>query len=357
MNMSDANPHPNRVKAHRVMRQWSQAELAKRAGVSRAAVSAIEIGRLAPSVNAALALASALRCTVEELFGGGIATPGDQAEWAWPPANFPIRYWQAQVGARILRYPVESTAAGVVAHDGVSRNEAPLKVSDRKLASDTLVMACCDPAAGFLASEYCRSSGHRLLVLPRSSQKALQLLKEGLVHVAGVHLTTATKSDGNRHAVLANVGAGFSLVTVAHWEEGIAVSPSTRVRTVRDALRARLRWIGREPGSGAGECLDELLGKRARPRRIAFDHRGVTEAVRCGWADVGVCLRLVSEEAGLGFFSVRQEAYELCFATEAAMDPRLQALVHVLRSNAYRNLLRELPGYDPKEIGQLRSVR
>ena len=61
-------PLQNRVKALRLGRGWSQAELAQRAGISRAAVSAIEIERLVPSVAAALALAEAFGCRVDALF-------------------------------------------------------------------------------------------------------------------------------------------------------------------------------------------------------------------------------------------------------------------------------------------------
>src|SRR5262245_15548012 len=112
---------PNRVKVFRHRHGWSQAELARRAGISRAAVSAIEIDRLVPSVAAALSLAAAFGCTVEDLFG---LAPHGQAEpeWAWPPASAPCRYWLAQVGGRVLRYPVEATPAGVVAHDGLFRD-------------------------------------------------------------------------------------------------------------------------------------------------------------------------------------------------------------------------------------------
>lgn len=58
---------PNCVKPLRIARGWSQAELAQRAGVSHAAVSAIEGQRLVPSVPAALA--RVLESSVEELFG------------------------------------------------------------------------------------------------------------------------------------------------------------------------------------------------------------------------------------------------------------------------------------------------
>ena len=56
--MSEQEQLQNRVKMFRQQRGWSQEDLAQRAGISRAAVSAIEIHRLVPSVAAALALAS-----------------------------------------------------------------------------------------------------------------------------------------------------------------------------------------------------------------------------------------------------------------------------------------------------------
>jgi molybdate-binding protein len=125
---------------------------------------------------------------------------------------------------------------------------------------------------------------------------------------------------------------------------------------VGQAVSAGLRWVGRETGSGARQCLDELLGDRPPPRRLARDHRGVAEAVRAGWADAGICLRLAGEEAGLGFLPVREEAYDLCFPATLRDDPRLRALVAAVRSTAYRRLLDELPGYEPAGAGELRKV-
>src|SRR3954468_16882083 len=108
MIMADTRQLPNRVKARRLDRGWSQTDLAHRAGISRAAVSAIEINRLVPSVAAALSLARALDCSVEELFDAaraGKVEPG----WAWPPLQEPCRFWHSSIGERRLLYPVEST--------------------------------------------------------------------------------------------------------------------------------------------------------------------------------------------------------------------------------------------------------
>jgi DNA-binding XRE family transcriptional regulator len=55
----------NRVKVSRIARNWSQEELARRSGVSRTGISAIEVGRLVPSVATALSIAEALGCRVE----------------------------------------------------------------------------------------------------------------------------------------------------------------------------------------------------------------------------------------------------------------------------------------------------
>jgi len=98
---------PNHVRARRIDRGWSQAELAKRAGISRTAVSAIEGYRLIPSVAAALSLATVLRWSVEELFGMPLGQGGAPV-WAWPPSSEPCRYWRAEIGGRNLLYPAEA---------------------------------------------------------------------------------------------------------------------------------------------------------------------------------------------------------------------------------------------------------
>ncbi len=351
------------VRQERMRRGWSQDELARRAGLSRAGVSAIEIERLVPSAAAALALAAALERRVEDLFQLRPAAP-TQRVWAWPPGRDPARFWTvADEGVERL-YPAESTALGMIPHDGVLRGNVRGIGSDPEplgtatgSAPPTLVLATCDPAVGLLARALAESAGIRLLPLLRSSRAALDLLGRGLVHAAGVHLSRSTELEGHCRVVLAALGSGYSLLRVARWEEGIALAPARKIGSLRAALHANLSWVGREDGSGARQCLDEVLeGRKPMPRRLASDHRGVAEAIRNGWADAGICLRLVSEEAGLPFFPVREESYDLCFPTRLAGDPRLQALTAAVRSTSYRQALGELPGYDSTTTGQVQQI-
>jgi len=343
------------IREQRVRRGWSQEELARRSGLSRAGISAIETGRLVPSAASALALAAAFGRRVEDLFRLP-RVAAEPAAWAWPPRREPCRYWRAEVAGRLRRYPVEPTALGVLPHDGVSEAGA---CRDEGTAdpSATLVVACCDPAVGLLADALARAAGVRLLALPRSSRAALALLEQGLVHAAGVHLAPADSAGGNASAVRQGLGPGFRLLRVARWEEGIALAPGLGLASIRAAVRAEVRWVGREAGSGARQCLDELLsGRPPIPERVATDHRGVAEAIRLGWAEVGVCLRLASEEAGLDFLSVRHEAYDLCYPDALDGDSRLRALRDTVRSPSYRRCLAALPGYDSTKAGDVQPV-
>jgi molybdate-binding protein/transcriptional regulator with XRE-family HTH domain len=354
--MTNLGPLENHVRDHRTRRNWSQEELAGRAGLSRTGVSAIETGRLVPSAAAALALAAALECRVEDLFRLPRDTPGEGATaWAWAPRGESCRYWSAEVSGRIRHYPVEATPQGVIPHDGVARGGG-LEVRERTEPARTLIIACCDPAVGLLADALARASGVRVIALPRSSGAALELLSQGLVHAAGVHLAHAGAAEGNAEAVRSRLGPGFRLLRITRWEEVVAFASARPIRSIGEAIEADLRWIGREPGSGARQCLDELLGERRRPRRLAADHRGVAEAIRSGWADAGVCLRLASEEAGLDALGIRHEAYDLCFPDALKGDPRLRALIDAVRSTSYRRLLRDLPGYETAESGEIQRV-
>ncbi len=358
----------NEVRAYRTRLGWSQEELASRSGLSRAGISAIETGRLIPLTAAALALASALECTVEAIFRlpGSRSADGGQ-EWAWEPPSSTWRYWRAEVSGRRYRYPVEVSLMGLLAHDGVTR-DGTIEEHSGDDPGRTLVLACCDPAVGLLAAELARQSEIRLIVLRRSSREALDLLGRGLVHAAGVHLARSDEPEGNVAPICEHFGGepgrsgDYQLLRMADWDEGIALGPGLGLSTIREVVAAKLRWVLREPGSGAQQCLDELLhGPESRRSQRhctrALDHRGVAEAIRGENADAGVCLRIASEEAGLRFLSVRQEAYEICIPDSLIHDPRGQALLKVVRSSTYRRLLSDLPGYNTAHTGDLRSVR
>ncbi len=64
----------SRLRVLRAEREWSQAELAQRADVSRQTVNAIETGKYDPSLPLAFKLARLFGITIEDIFDPGAET-------------------------------------------------------------------------------------------------------------------------------------------------------------------------------------------------------------------------------------------------------------------------------------------
>jgi putative transcriptional regulator len=58
----------NTIKVERAKKNWTQADLAQRVGVSRQAVNAVETGKFIPSTVLALKMALAFGTTVDQVF-------------------------------------------------------------------------------------------------------------------------------------------------------------------------------------------------------------------------------------------------------------------------------------------------
>ena len=58
----------NRLKVLRAERDWSQADLAERLGVSRQSVNAIETGKYDPSLPLAFKIARIFELPIEQIF-------------------------------------------------------------------------------------------------------------------------------------------------------------------------------------------------------------------------------------------------------------------------------------------------
>ena len=58
----------NRVKELRILRNWTQEQLAEAAGVSRQSINSIERNRYVPSLELALTFARIFACPTDEIF-------------------------------------------------------------------------------------------------------------------------------------------------------------------------------------------------------------------------------------------------------------------------------------------------
>lgn len=75
----------NRLKVLRAERDWSQAALASRLGVSRQTVNAIERGKYDPSLPLAFKIAAVFRQRIEDIFTPDADQPRKTSSESAPP--------------------------------------------------------------------------------------------------------------------------------------------------------------------------------------------------------------------------------------------------------------------------------
>ena len=112
MSEGHATGNGARLRSARQARGFSQLQLAGMAGVSRQAVSAVESGISDPQLRVALALASALGMTVEELFGSQDAVVPVTATPAAPLGGQGARVTLAPMGDGYVAFPLRAATAG-----------------------------------------------------------------------------------------------------------------------------------------------------------------------------------------------------------------------------------------------------
>jgi putative molybdopterin biosynthesis protein len=373
-----ALPVDNRIRSRRQAAGLSQQELARRCGMTRQAMNAIEAGHYVPSTLVAMRLARALGCRVEDLFRLTEASRQVEAEWLGGPANADVnrtRIQLARVGSRLLARPLMGAAAFTAA-DGLTvrierppraRKMAPPRVTidlwvDAELPDRTLVVLGCDPALALLAAHLTRRyPAFRLIWAQSSSLTALRLLGRGEAHAAGTHLWDPEVGEYNVPYVQRELsGRRLVIVTLSEWQQGLIVARRNPkgIAGPADLARPDITMVNREVGAGSRTLLDLWLqgaGVTATQvtgyRREMSSHLEVAEAVARGQADAGPGIMAVARALGLDFLPVQEERYDLVIPLAFLNAPAVQAMLDVAVSRPFQEELAALGGYDSSKAG------
>ncbi|MCX7624461.1 MAG: substrate-binding domain-containing protein [Thermomicrobium sp.] len=356
-----------RVRERRQRLGLTQQQLAERAGISRQALVAIEVGKLTPSVAVALRLARALDCAVEELFSlpepARLAATLAASGAPVPPVPFRVRL--ARIGEELVAWPAvgESGEAEGIAHEQRGERLLVEPLVDPAALERGLVLAGCDPALATLAA-YLRRwyRDLRVIWVPVGSRAALRALARGEAHIAGTHLWDPASGDFNIPAVRRELaGRGVAVVTLSRWVEGLGLAPANPkgIRGLGDLARPDVTLVNREPGSGSRTVLDVLLAREGLEpaqlrgyQRELRSHRAVAEAVASGLADAGPLVSPVARAHGLAFLPLLEERYDLVVPAELLDWPPVRDLLELLASRPVRREL-AASGYAVEESGTL----
>src|SRR5918999_2570036 len=308
----------------------SQANVAAAAGLSRQLVGAVESGRHAPSVHAALALAAVLGTTVEDLFSppaseGALVAVGDRPTEEGAPVV------ATKVGDRLCYATLPhrgATGAAWLAADGTYHGEE-IRLFPGANATGAVV-AGCDPALGLAAGMLPPTGPRRVLALQASSGRAAVGLGCGRLHGALVHgrpETLAPPEDALRWEVVA-------------WEVGLAARAGAALDLGRVAA-GELVVARREDGAAAQQALERAVGAIGGAQRdlrgpVASGHLDAALLVAHGSADAAVTFRAAALAYGLAFTPLEHHRVELWIGPQGAGHPGIEALGEVLRSRSFR---------------------
>lgn len=196
------------------------------------------------------------------------------------------------------------------------------------------------------------------------SYDSLVSLYHDRVGVATAHLWDGASDSYNIAHVRALLpGIACTIVNVTWRMQGLYVAEGNpkRITGWADFGRDDIRMINREKGAGSRVLLDEHLRRLGiSGSRIAgygqesASHLALASAVGRGEADIAVGTEKIARQVdGVAFLPMQRERYDLVVKTDHLPRPEVQALLSVLRSQAFKAEFGAIGGYDLRDIGRV----
>lgn len=328
-----------RLRQAREVAGLAQDELARRANVSRAQVSAIEHDRHVPAVDAALRLAWALGVTAEWLFATAdepVAASSALGETLRD--GTPVRAFR--VGDRLVAAAVRPPAD---AADGLIEAGA-LRLFAEGSDGGAAVLGC-DPALAVADALSARRGGERVLGIPATTGQALRALADGRCHGALVH---------GRFDALPDPPLPVMRWHVARWRVGIGYHRALGHTSLDALLEGETPVVRRHATAASDQAFVRAarrLGLTAPPRGpVAVGH--LDAALHASFARAAaVTFEPAAGAHGLRFEPLETHVVQLWVAEPWRAHPGITTLLEILSSRAFRDRVGAQDGYDLDDTG------
>lgn len=247
----------------------------------------------------------------------------------------------------VLGWARGETASAPALAPASARVPAPPRDGD---GPPPLVAANGDVAVARLLARVNAAGAPLLGFVPADRDGALTLLERGAVLAAGCHGKGPPARLGaarlaRLHLVRRDVGLA--------WQKGMRKIKLEQLQDFPLAIRP--------PSAGIRLHLDAALRADGQDIPTALTHavtypthEAVVSAVLRNDATIGLMTAAWAWRAGLRFLKLATEPYGLMLRAAALGDPLGVRLCEAAQSAAFREELREIPGYDPTGAGDIR---
>ncbi|MBU1003448.1 MAG: molybdopterin biosynthesis protein [Proteobacteria bacterium] len=193
------------------------------------------------------------------------------------------------------------------------------------------------------------------------SMGGLMAVKNGSCHLAGTHLFEPDAEDYNFPFTDKYLpGMALTLVNLAIRHQGLIVAPGNPkgITRVQDLARQDVRFLNRQRGAGTRILLDHHLKEAGlRPEDVTgydkeeFTHMAVAVNVLSGAADCGLGIMAAAKALKLDFAPLARERYDLLIPSAFLDDPKIQAVLDLIRSPDFKARIQKLGGYETTLTG------
>lgn len=231
--------------------------------------------------------------------------------------------------------------------------------------TDRLAVAGCDDSllSRVITSLSCRIKAQAHISYScTGTMLGLSLLARHRADICAIHWGPEDESLHRHTALICQYPQhrDWALVRIYKREQGLMIRPE-HLQSLDRLLRAPLRWVVRQEGSGSQRFLMETLAQQrldlhsleARTVATALSERDAAAHLAMNNADVAPGARGSAREYGLAFISINWEAFDLALYRGVFFRRLFRQLLDELRSVETRSLADSLGGYEFSEVGRV----
>ncbi|QWE05114.1 substrate-binding domain-containing protein [Polynucleobacter sp. JS-JIR-II-50] len=238
---------------------------------------------------------------------------------------------------------IENMQAGYLKHDA-QYHDILLKEIKKIQKSESLRWKFFSSSDSVIQKAASEVSGVDLKIA--GSGESLERLLNNEAHIAGYHVSDQKSSKAIYQRLTKN---DIEIYPVMKRTQGLIVKKGNplNIRSIEDLVGKKVRFINRQIGSGTRLLLDTLLMEEGvDPAEIngylaeEFTHSAVANAILAGKADVGLGVKNIALENGLGFVPLKDEIFFIAMNKEMTAQSESSKLIRKIRSASG-----ETPGY------------
>ena len=294
-----------------------------------------------------------------------------------------VRVRMGYVGSRLMASPL-SRGSGVVSSfmkadgilevpQGTEGYEAGTEVKIRllcpeeKLKNSLVIIGSHDPLLDELGDMlHIADPGLYMSSSHVGSMGGIMALRRGEAHAAGCHLLDTETGIYNKAFIKKYFPKGdVKLVRCVGRQQGLMVAKGNPlgIEKFSDIAKDGIRYVNRQKGSGTRILTDYLCKKESVDtdsiygyEREELTHNSVAVQIASGSADVGMGIYSAAQLYGLDFVPICIEEYDLIIPDHAWDSPQTQAMLEVLRSDAFKTKLEAMGGYTLDAPGEIIEI-